>query len=191
MKYEPLIIGYLSRANDLLNNQDEIALKYCALELRQAIELIVWTQFKDAFQEILLKHNLMFSWDFSIILQPQSIQKMYKLLKRHINDYADSAQEKEVMKSFSSSGNEPMKEEGRTCYIPGELPNRDYRYLSGILHYEKEFDHKEHAPDSGKLKEILKRLRFVVKNYTLRVLIPTSEDEDIIRDITKNFFNER
>ena len=186
MKFENLH-NYIERAEILLNSNDEVKLTYCALELRRAIELIIWTQFIDAFRKKISEGG-MYHFDYPFKLQNQSITKMYELLKKHIRDYAAQASRRVVITHKSATGNAPYKKDGDVCYIPPELPTSDYRYLSFILHYEKELDPKKYSPDKKKLSEIFDRLKFVQENYTYRFLT-VSEDVDKIIPNIKAAFN--
>jgi hypothetical protein len=186
MKFKKNFNEYLKRAYNLLQFDDEVNLTYCALELRRAIELIIWTQFKDAFGRIISKSG-MYQFDYPFKLQNQSISKMYKLLNKHIRDYEKQASQRTVISLFSASGSNPFKKDGDICYIPSELPTSDYHYLSLILHYEKELDPKKFNPDKNKLLAIYERLKFVKENYTIRGLVAGKEVDDIVKNIKKEF----
>ncbi len=185
MKFEKLN-SYFERAKSLLNSNDEVKLTYCALELRRAIELIIWTQFIDAFR-IKISEGGMYHFDYPFKLQNQSITKMYELLKKHIKDYAAQASRRVVITHSSAYGDAPYKKDGDVCYIPPELPTSDYSYLSFILHYEKELDPKKYCPDKKKLSEIYERLKFVKENYTYRFLTVSIDVDKIISNIKETF----
>lgn len=187
MKFKIKFTEYLERANNLLQYDDGVQLTYCALELRRAIELIIWTQFIDAFRNKISQAG-MYHFDYPFKLQSHSISKMYELLKKHIRDYAVQASRRVIITHSSAYGNAPYKKDGDVCYIPPELPTSDYRYLSFILHYEKELDPKEYAPDKKKLSDIYKRLKFVQENYTYRFLTVSVDVDKIIPNI-KSAFN--
>ena len=185
MKFEKFN-AYLDRAENLLDSNEEVKLTYCALELRRAIELIVWTQFKDAFRKEMSEAG-MYYFVFSYKLQKQRISKMYDLLKKHIKDYSDKANRRVVTTHYHSYNRNVLnKKDGDVCYIPHELPNSDYSYLSSIIHYEKELDPKEHSPDKRKLWEIFERLKFVKDNYTYRFLTVSVNVDRIIPNIKKH-----
>lgn len=179
--------GYLERAKKLLSKRDEISLTYCALELRKAIELIVWTQFKDAFCDIMVSNTPLDSFDFKEKTQSKSIEKMYEMLKKYSPNYVEYAQTGEILIFKSASGDGPFREEGKVCYIPGELPKSEYKYLSEILHYEKEFYPKNFIIDYHRLKRILTRLNEIKENYTLRLMAVDKNIEDIIQDFKEAF----
>lgn len=185
MKFQKLN-EYLERAEKLLNCDDEVNLTYCALELRRAIELIIWTQFKDAFY-LKLSEAGMYHFDYPFKLQKHSISKMYELLKKHIKEYALMGSNRRVITHFSASGNAPYKKDGDVCFIPPELPTSDYDYLSLIIHYEKELDSKKYFPDKIHLKDIFNRLKFVKKNYTYRFMTVNNDIDNIIPNIKKSF----
>lgn len=187
MKFSYKFTEYLKRASNLLQFEDEVNLTYCALELRRAIELIIWTQFVDAFRDKIFQAG-MYAFDFPFKLQNKSISKMYELLKKHIRDYAEQATRRVVITHSSAYGDAPYKIDGDVCYIPPELPTSDYRYLSFILHYEKEVDLKKYGPDKKKLSEILERLKFVQEHYTYRILTVNVDIDRIITNI-KTAFN--
>ena len=179
---------YLERAERLLSNSDNVSLTYCALELRKAIELVVWTQFKDAFIEFTTSMPLIDKFHFRTGVQPQSISKMYEMLKRYSPNYVEFAQDKMVWTYRSSYGDAPTREDGKTCYIPGELPNTDYKYLSEILHYEKEFYPQKFKIEHSKLKQIFDRLNFIKDNYTLRLMpIKREKKQEILNDFKQKF----
>jgi len=178
--------NYLERAEYLLNSDDEVNLTYCALELRRAIELIIWTQFIDAFRRKISEGG-MYHFDYPLKLQKQSIHKMYELLKKHIHDYSYRASRRVVVTHSSASGNAPLQKDGDVCYIPPELPTSDYRYLSLIIHYEKELDQKKYGPDKIKLVEIYERLKYFKENYTYRFLTVSIDVDEIIPNIKKAF----
>lgn len=182
MKYKKLIDEYLQRTNDLLKYDDEINLTYCALELRRAIELIIWTQFIDAFRRELAKLG-MYRIDYSYKLQSKSILIMYELLKKHIKEYTDYGSRKVLI--ILKSGNALNKKLG-VCFIPPELPTVDYRYLSNLLHYEKEIVPKEYRPAKEKLIKIYKRIKFVKNNYS-RFLVLNKDINKIKGNLLNNF----
>lgn len=186
MKFKKKFTEYLERAYNLLQHDDDVNLTYCALELRRAIELIIWTQFIDAFR-IKISEGGMYHFDYPFKLQNQSIAKMYELLKKHIRDYAAQASRRVVITHSSAYGDAPYKKDGDVCYIPPELPTSDYRYLSFILHYEKELDPKKYSPDKKKLLEIYERLIFVKDNYTYRFLTVSIEVDKILSNIKEAF----
>lgn len=186
MKFRMKFTEYLERANTLLQSEDSVQLTYCALELRRAIELIIWTQFIDAFRDKISQAG-MYNFDYPFKLQSQSISKMYELLKKHIRGYAAQANRKVIKTHFSACGDAPYKKDGDVCYIPPELPKSDYRYLSFILHYEKELDHGKYEPDKNKLIEIYERLKFVQENYTYRFLTVSVDTDKIIPNIKAAF----
>lgn len=181
MKYKKLIEDYLLRTNDLLKFDDDVRLTYCALELRRAIELIVWTQFIDAFRRELAKLG-MYRFDYTHKLQSKSILIMYELLKKHIKEYTDYGSRKVliILKSGKAS-----KKIG-VCFIPPELPTSDYKYLSNLLHYEKEIVPKEYRPDKAMLKKIYKRIEFVRDNYS-RFLVLNKDVDKIKENLLNNF----
>ncbi len=180
MKYKILIDDYLLRTNDLLEFDDVVSLTYCALELRRAIELIVWKQFIDAFRTELAKLG-MCRFDYTHKLQSKSILIMYELLKKHIKEYADYGSRKVLI--TLKSGNTLDKKIG-VCFIPSELPTSDHKYLSNLLHYEKEIVPKEYRPDKLKLREIYKRIEFVRDDYSGFLVL--NKDVDNIKE---NLFN--
>lgn len=187
-KYFDNLNGYLIRAEELLNKSDNVSISYCALELRKAIELIIWSQFKSAFQNIISYKSRFRYYDFIFGTQSQSISKMYDLLKKYSPNYVQHAKDKYVRVFLESIGNAPLKEVGKFCFIPGELPNIDYRYLSEIKHYEKEFLPPNNKIDINRLRDIYEKLIFIRDNYTIQ-LIPTEsgKDQDIIKDIITKF----
>jgi len=178
---------YLERAKDLLDKKDSVSLGYCALELRRGIELIVWTQFKDAFYDLVTLKTSIDSFKFKEKTQSQSISKMYEMLKKYCPEYSKHAQQKSIWTFKSSYGDAPSMEVGKTCYIPSELPNSDYKYLSEILHYEKEFYPEGFRIDSTKLRAIHKRLKFIEENYTMRLMPIQGNQESIIKDFKETF----
>jgi len=180
------ISEYLERAKELLQCDDEVQLTYCALELRRAIELIIWSQFKDAFYQKLSEAGMYYS-DYPYKLQNHSITKMYELLKKHIDDYAGGASRRRITTHLSATGNGPYIKDGDECYIPPELPTSDYRYLSFILHYEKEIDPQKYQPDKKLLLEIYKRLLFVKGHYTYRFLTINKDEDKVIQNIKDSF----
>lgn len=186
MKFKIKFVEYLERASNLLNFDDEVNLTYCALELRRAIELLIWTQFIDAFRNKISQAG-MYHFDYPFKLQNQSITKMYELLKKHIKDYAAQASRRVVITHLSAMGNAPYQKDGDVCYIPPELPTSDYRYLSFIIHYEKELDPKKYCPDKKMLSEIFERLKFVKENYTYRFLTVNVDVNKIIPNIKELF----
>ena len=186
MKFKKKFTDYLERAYNLLQYDEEVNLTYCALELRRAIELIIWTQFIDAFRNKISQAG-MYHFDYPLKLQNQSISKMYELLKKHIRDYASQASRRVIITHSSANGNAPYKKNGDVCYIPPELPTSDYRYLSFIIHYEKELDPKEYCPDKKKLLEIYERLKFVKDYYTYRFLTVNVDVDKIIPNIKAAF----
>ncbi len=126
--------GYLTRTEELLNKNDNVSISYCALELRKAIELIVWSQFKSAFQNFINYRTRFGFFDFIFGAQSQSISKMYDMLKKYSPNYVQQAKDEKVDVFSEAFGNAPLKEVGKSCFIHPELPNRDYRYLSEIIH---------------------------------------------------------
>jgi len=185
MKFKKLA-NYLERAKLLLESDDEVQLTYCALELRRAVELIIWTQFIDAFR-MKLSEGGMYYFDYPFKLQNQSISQMYNLLKKHIKDYASQASKRMVITHSSAYGDAQYKKDGEVCYIPPELPTSDYSYLSFIIHYEKELDPTKYGPDKMKLLMIFERLKFVSENYTYRFLTVNKDLDKIIPNIKKTF----
>lgn len=186
MKFRTLS-EYLERAEKLLENDNNVSMSYSALELRKAIELVVWTQFKDAFYEFVSTHTSMEILELRYKLQSQSIPLMYKMLKKYCPDYAECAQSRGVWTFKTSYGNATPTEVGKSCYIPGELPNSDYKYLSEILHYEKEFYPDNFVIESERLKIILDRLKFVKDNYTYRVMPIQGNNQEIIDEFKAVF----
>lgn len=180
--------GYLTRAKELLKKSDNVSISYCALELRKAIELVVWSQFNSAFQDIINYKTRYHFYDFIFSLQTQSISKMYDMLKRYVPNYIQEANDETVTGYSESIGNASLKEIGKSCFICTELPNSDYRYLSEIIHYEKEFLPQNYKIDRDRLREIYKRLIFIRENYTFH-LVPTEpgKEEDIIIEIETKF----
>ncbi len=187
MKRE-ILNSYLARAQNLLDFRDEHSICYCALELRKAIEFIVWSQFKDAFFDIVTYKTQYNFFDFILNVQSQSISKMYKMLKKFVPDYVQIANGRVVTNFSEAYGNAPLKSIGKTCYIDTELPNNDYKYLSEVLHYDKEFLPKSYKIDKKKLKGIYKKLIFIRDNYNFPI-IPTAsgKDKEIIEDLETNF----
>ena len=191
-RYQKLLTEYLDCADSLLKNDDEVSLTYCALELRKAIELIIWKQFSDAFAEPLSRSGL-YRINFSLKLQQQSITKMYDLLKKHIENYAEIAEGQEVVTFFTPLGDGPIEsapriEEGKRCFIPPSLPTCDYRYLSEIIHYENEIDPGKNKPEKLKLKSIYDKIDFVKENYTFPLMVPHKDIDKIIENF-KNIFH--
>lgn len=184
-KYQESLSNYLQRAKNFLQKDDEVILKYCALELRKAIELVIWKQFKDAFAQILFLKNGWLSFRFVIMLQDQSVGKMYKLLKKHIPDYVELAENGQVITYLPNYG---LSEGGKMCYIYPSLPTKDYNYLSHILHYEKEIDTAEFKPNMKKLTIIYNRLYFMKMNYSYPMPCPERNRDKIIDDF-KEMFN--
>ncbi|NHZ84849.1 MAG: hypothetical protein GWP19_03095 [Planctomycetia bacterium] len=180
--------NYLTRADKLLKIGDNISICYCALELRKAIELIVWTQFLSAFQDIINYKTRYSFYDFIFSTQSQSISKMYDMLKKYVPNYVQEANNETVTGYLESFGNAPLNKTGKSCFIHTELPNSDYRYLSEIIHYEKEFLPQNYNIDRDKLRKIYKRLVFIQENYTFH-LVPTEpgKEEDIIKEIETKF----
>lgn len=179
----------LERASNLLESDDLVNLTYCAVELRKAIELIIWTHFIDAFREYLFKAG-MYPFDYSHKLQSKSILKMYKLLKKHISNYAEDGKQRAIYTYWSTTYNDnaQTKKIGKECYIPPELPTSDYRYLSNILHYEKEIVPKGFKPNKKGLVSIYERLKFVDGNYDkFRYLRVDKDIEEIVDNIKKTF----
>ena len=180
MRYSNLK-SYLERAAKLLSKADHISLTYGALELRKAIELVVWTQFRDAFIEFITsKSPLINKFEFRRNIQPQSISKMYEMLKKYSPNYVEFAQSKRVL---------TFHEGEKICWIPGELPNSDYKYLSEILHYEKEFYPQEFKIERSRLKQIFERLKFIHDNYTIQLMAIKREKEQEILNAFKKEFN--
>jgi hypothetical protein len=177
---------YLDRAVKLLEYEDNVNLTYCALELRRAIEFIIWKQFINAFREKIFAGG-MYSIDYPIKLQNQSISKMYELLKRHIKNYAVEGSRRVFTTFLSSYRNGPLIKEAEYCYIPPELPTSDYQYLSLLIHYEKALDPKDCGPDKNKLLQIYDRLDFVYKHFTMDYLMVNLDVENILSDIKETF----
>ncbi|GJQ61091.1 MAG: hypothetical protein SCALA702_01440 [Melioribacteraceae bacterium] len=179
---------YLNRAQKLLDLSDEVSLTYCALELRKAIELMVWTQFKDVFKTEITNVGLGEFFNPPLKLQNQSISKMYDFLKKHIHNYSNRAANKTVITHKSGfDSDESMTIDGSTCFIQPELVKSDYKYLSEILHYEKEVDPAKFQPSKEKLSQIYNRLKFIEDNYTFRRIVPNKNMEVLIENFTKTF----
>jgi len=189
MKFKKNFDEYIKRASNLLQYDDDINLTYCALELRRAIELIVWTQFIDAFRQHLLNAG-MYTFDYPFKLQSKSILKMYELLKKHISNYFEDGKQRATYIHWSTtySDNAQPKEIGKECYIPPELPTSDYRYLSNILHYEKEIVPKDFRPNKKRLTSMYEKLKFVQVNYVnIRYLRVDKDIDEIVDNIKKTF----
>lgn len=127
------------------------------------------------------------SFRFKEKTQSQSIAKMYDMLKKYCPEYVKHAKNKDVWEFTSSNGNAPTKTDGRTCYIRGELPKRDYKYLSEILHYEKEFYPDGFNINPSKIDEIYKELKFFEKNYTIRIMPVKWNEDNILQDFKDAF----
>ncbi|MBT7826231.1 MAG: hypothetical protein HN600_06515 [Bacteroidetes bacterium] len=180
--------GHIDRAKFLLNKKDYISITYCALEMRKAIELVVWSQFYEAFFYKITKLCSLGYYDFMISSQSGSIPKMYALLKKYSPNYVSHAKNNIVLVYKSSYGDAPLKEDGKVCYIPGELPNSYYKYLSELIHYEKEFVPSGFKVDIFLLKKILKILEWLKDNYTLNIIpIIHNKEDEIIKDFIKDF----
>lgn len=106
--------GYLIRAEELLNLSDNVTTSYCALELRKAIELIVWSQFKSAFQDFISYKTHFGFFDFIFGTQSQSISKMYDMLKKYSPDYVQHANGNVVFGFSEAHGKAPLKEVGKS-----------------------------------------------------------------------------
>lgn len=187
MSFNENFSAYLERASNLLKSDNDIDLIYCSLELRRAIELIVWTQFNDAFSNKLFEYGITHLDYHRLKLQEHSISIIYDLLKKHITNYASNASQRNITIWSSGGGKYPHKEDGKACYIPPELPTSDYHYLSNILHYEKELSPKDNKPQKKELAKIHKRLMFVKKNYTNRFLTIDKEIKNIKSNINSAF----
>jgi|ERR1035437_720997 hypothetical protein len=188
MKFEKYFTGYLERAYNLLKNNDEVNLTYCALELRRAIELIIWTQFIAAFRSKISESG-MYRFEYSKKLQNHGISIMYELLKKHIRDYADQASRGIIFPQYEFKyGDVPDKKYGEICYIHPKLPTSDYDYLSFILHYEKESIPKKFRTDKKKLLEIYKRLMFLKDHYTSYGYLRVDTNVDNISNNIKKAF---
>ena len=186
-KYFNNLKGYLTRAEKLLYKGDDVSICYCALELRKAIELVVWSQFNSAFRDIINYKTSYSFYDFIFSTQSQSISKMYGMLKKYSHNYVEEANKGTV--TIYSEGTRNIREIGKCCFIPTELPNNDYDYLSKIIHYEKEFLPPNFKIDKDKLREIYKRLIFIQNNYTFPIIpIILGKEKEII-EVFKNKFN--
>lgn len=179
--------GYLDRAADLLQRQSQVSLTYAALELRKAIEFLIWTQFRETFARIITRQSGLTYYDFIEKTQDRSIKKMYKMLKKHCINYVENAQNKEVNIFKEGLGNAELQKVGSFSYIPPEFAKSYYSYLSIILHYEKDFYPNDFSIDQGELRKIYDELVWMKDNYTFHINPTKSEYDEIISDINELF----
>lgn len=180
--------GYLNRAKELLERNDNVSISYCALELRKSIELIVWTQFKNVFLYIFNNKSNVTFFDFIFSFQSESISKMYEMLKKYSPGYSRGAMNKTIYSHSYTYAKGPLIEEGESCCIPGELPNSNYRYLSELIHYEKEFYPEDFKINKKLLKEIYENLFFLYEHYTYHdLLVDFDKWKEIFVDFKKEF----
>ncbi len=112
---------------------------------------------------------------------------MYELLKKHIRDYAGRAESDEITVYLSATGNGPLIENGKVCFITPSLPTSDYEYLNKIIDCENQEDSEKYKLTSSNLKAIFDKLTFIKKNYTFPILCPNVDKESILDNFKQQF----